>query len=85
MNRSDVPPLKPHLPAGMTLAQAQEKLDSLPFHHGIDFGDGLVSKSAAPVDFIKSFADALLAPVDLTGRSMLDIGAWTGAYSFEAK
>lgn len=76
---------KPNLPDGMTLAQAQEKLDSLIFHHGIDFGEGLVSKSSAPVDFIRSFAAALFSPVDLVGRSMLDIGAWTGAYSFEAK
>lgn len=77
--------IKPHLPAGMTLAEAQEKLDSMIFHHGMDFGDGLIAKSVAPVDFIRAFGEALLGNVDFKGRSMLDIGAWTGAYSFEAK
>ena len=76
---------RPHLPAGLTLEQAQERLDSFYFHHSIDFGDGLVAKSPAPLEFIKGSADALFEQLDLTGKSMLDIGAWTGAYSFEAK
>lgn len=75
----------PHLPAGMTLAQAQEKLDTMIFHHGMDFGGGLVAKSQAAAWYIKDTADALLSGLNLAGRSLLDIGAWTGAYSFEAK
>lgn len=69
----------------MTIAAAQARLDAHIFHHGIDFGDGLVAKSSAPPDFIDQMGSALFEPLDLTGKSMLDIGAWTGAYSFEAK
>ena len=76
---------KPILPAGMTLSQAQDKLDSLVFHHGIDFGDGLVSNSLASAGFVKEAADAFFLNTNLAGRTVLDIGAWTGAYSFEAK
>lgn len=79
------PDRKPTLPAGMTMADAQAQLDAHIFHHGIDFGDGLVSKSMAPPDYIDQIASAFFSPLDLNGRSMLDIGAWTGAYSFEAK
>lgn len=77
--------IKPHLPIGMTLEQAQAKLDTLVFHHGMEFGDGLEAKSRAPVDYINALADALYSNIALTGHSLLDIGAWTGAYSFEAK
>jgi len=75
----------PHLPEGMTLVEAQAKLDTLYFHHGMEFGGGLVATSSAPADYVKRYADAFFSAVDLSGRSVLDIGAWTGAYSFEAK
>ena len=75
----------PVLPDGVTLAEMQAKLDELIWHHSIDFGDGLVSKSQAPVAFINATAEALFDGLDLRDRSLIDIGAWSGAYSFEAK
>ena len=76
--------LSPNLPEGMTLADAQAKLDTHIFHHGMDFGEGLIAKSLAPVDYINATSDAFYAGLDLRGKSVLDIGAWTGAYSFTA-
>ena len=75
----------PVLPAGLSVADLQAKLDNYYFHHSIDFGGGLVSKSRADHRFIEQTAEALFGAFDLRDRSMLDVGAWTGAYSFEAK
>lgn len=77
--------LRPNLPPGMSLAEAQAKLDSMVWHHSLDFGEGLVSKSAATVDFINKSAEILFGQLDMAGKSMLDVGAWTGAFSFDAK
>jgi tRNA (mo5U34)-methyltransferase len=51
--------------------------------HSIDFGDGLVSPGVNSLDFLRWDFDELRLP-DLHGRSVLDIGAWDGFYSFEA-
>ncbi len=75
----------PALPANVTIAEMQAKLDSLYFHHSMNFGDGLVSKALASVEFVERTADSLYGSLDLTGRSLLDVGTWTGAYAFEAK
>ena len=59
-----------------------------PWFHNIDLGDGIVT---APDHFLGDyprfkfarFADAL--PVDLAGKSVLDIGCNAGFYSVEMK
>lgn len=79
------PKRTPHCPPGVSIAEMQVRLDSHHFHHGIDFGSGLASKADASVDFVNQTAEALLGGVDLRGRSVLDIGTWSGAYAFEAK
>ena len=48
--------------------------------HTIDLGDGLVTKGDSPSSEI--IAQAM---PDVTGKSVLDIGAWDGKYSFEAE
>jgi tRNA (mo5U34)-methyltransferase len=57
---------------------------SVPFWwHSIDFGDGVVSKGQITPDghrFIASFF-----PNDLNGKTVLDVGAWDGYYSFECE
>ena len=65
--------------------QTQALIDSMNWHHSIDFGNGLTSKAHASLEQTNAFADALLGPLDLAEKSLLDIGAWNGAYSFEAK
>lgn len=47
--------------------------------HSIDLGDGLVTKGLPPSKLIaRSFPD-------VAGKSVLDIGAWDGKYSFQAE
>lgn len=69
----------------MTAREIQKKVDSYYWHHSIDFGNGVISKGSGSLEYIKSQGNALYDGVNLTDRSLLDIGAWNGAFSFEAK
>ena len=60
----------------------QAAVDAVPFWwHSIDFGDGVVSPGHKTPEIL---ADELatLDLGDLTGRSVLDVGAWDGGFSF---
>jgi tRNA (mo5U34)-methyltransferase len=48
--------------------------------HTIDLGDGLVTAGDSPASEIIS-----ISLPDVLGKSVLDIGAWDGKYSFEAE
>jgi tRNA (mo5U34)-methyltransferase len=56
----------------------------LKWFHQIDFGNGIVSNGIAKRDYINSKADACFRH-GVAGKSVIDIGCWDGAYSFEAK
>jgi Protein of unknown function (DUF1698). len=61
----------------------QTKADALRWFHTIDLGQGVITKG---VDVSQSERLARLQlPDDLSGRSVLDIGAWDGFFSFEAE
>src|SRR5262245_39989860 len=53
--------------------------------HSIDLGNGIVTPGHKTPALEAEEAAAFFDRVDLTGRSVLDIGAWNGFYSFEAK
>lgn len=53
------------------------------FHSPIDFGDGIVSKPWHVQRRFRRRLRLLEIPADLTGMSVLDIGAWDGYFSFE--
>ena len=59
--------------------EEQQQMESIPWFHSIDLGDGVVTEGASeiqiPEEQFPSFA----------GRSVLDIGAWDGYYSFMAE
>ena len=58
----------------------QEKIDSMPYwYHKIELPDGITTPGWAPVD-----VDRYSIPEDLTGKRVLDIGAWDGFWTFEA-
>lgn len=63
----------------------REKIDSYSRWHSIDFGEGLRSVGSKSSAILRVEADAIFAPLDLHGKSVLDIGAWDGHFSFEAK
>jgi tRNA (mo5U34)-methyltransferase len=60
-------------------ADVQAQADALGWYHSIDLGDGVVTKGTSgpplPLDRLPEFE----------GRSVLDIGAWDGYYSFLAE
>lgn len=61
------------------LSQLQADVDSVQWFHTIDLGDGLVTKGfSAPTVLEKDLPD-------FTGKSVIDIGAWDGKYSFLAE
>lgn len=60
----------------------QQEIDSLAWFHSMDLGEGLQSHGLAAA----SVAHAIDAHLpDFKGKSVLDIGAWDGRYSFLAE
>jgi tRNA (mo5U34)-methyltransferase len=60
----------------------QTKADALRWFHTIDLGQGVVTRGAdnSPMRLAR-----IQLPEDLSDRSVLDVGAWDGFYSFEAE
>ncbi len=61
------------------------RVSALPWHHSIDLGGGVITAGNKSLAGCTSEAALIFDRVDLTGRSVLDIGAWNGFFSFEAK
>ena len=53
--------------------------------HSIPLRPGIVTPGGKPLGQLEAECHALLGPLDLTGRSVLDIGAWNGFFSLAAK
>ena len=60
-------------------ADLQAQADALHWYHTIDLGHGVVTKGDSAQD------EGTGVLPDVTGRSVLDIGAWDGKYSFLAE
>ena len=67
----------------------QSKIDEIRWYHEFDFGNNLKARSFEPdVDGhrrIWSFIEQHLESVDFRGKTVLDIGAWDGYWSFYAE
>jgi len=63
------------------VAQLQAEVDSFAWYHSIDLGNGVVTKGQSVMAEMVT-EDQL---PDFRGRSVLDIGAWDGYYSFLAE
>ncbi len=61
------------------LSDLRQRVNSVVWYHSIDLGDGIVTDG-----FAKTFLDGPQLP-DFTGKTVLDIGAWDGYYSFLAE
>ncbi|MDD1444271.1 DUF1698 domain-containing protein [Dolichospermum sp. ST_sed3] len=58
----------------------REKVQAIPYwYHKIELPYGIVTPGWAPID-----SSAYRIPTDLTGKCILDIGAWDGYWTFEA-
>lgn len=53
--------------------------------HSIDLGNGIVTPGGKSAELLRAEAETVFGPISLTGKSVLDIGAWDGFFSFEAK
>ncbi|MDO8424726.1 MAG: hypothetical protein Q7S70_02185, partial [bacterium] len=77
-------------PSGMAKEAVLEKVKKIPFWwHGVELGYGIVSPGHHGGISHPSGDKAILRhmnlPENLTGKSVLDIGAWDGFYSFAAE
>jgi len=61
------------------------QIAAYPWYHSIDLGHGVVTPGTKPLPVCAAEASAIFDRVDLSGRSVLDVGAWNGLFSFEAK
>jgi tRNA (mo5U34)-methyltransferase len=66
----------------MNVDEIKTGMGNVNWYHTIDLGHGLVTPG---VDDTPQRTAQLEIPKDLTGKSVLDIGAWDGALSFEAE
>ena len=66
----------------MTDSDLQARVDALRWYHTIDLGSGVVTRG---VDDTPAKLTKIDLPADLSGKTVLDIGAWDGFFSFEAE
>jgi len=64
----------------MTTEELQAKVDAFPYwYHRIELPGGVITPGWAPIQM-----EAYRVPRDLTGKRILDVGAWDGFWAFEA-
>ena len=64
----------------MDADEIKRRVDALPYwYHKIELPGGLTTPGTFPVD-----VDVYRMPADLTGKRVLDVGAWDGFWTFEA-
>ena len=66
----------------MNVEETQAAVDAVTWYRTIDLGHGITTPGS---DHTPARMGLLGLPADLSGRSVLDIGAWDGAFSFEAE
>jgi len=53
--------------------------------HSFTFSDGTTVRGRKSPETMRAEFDAFLGPIDFAGQTVIDIGAWNGGFSFEAK
>jgi len=66
-------------------AEALSELGEKGWFHSFELSDGTLVRGAKALDLLRAEFDAVFAPLPLDGQSVLDVGAWNGAFSFEAR
>ncbi len=66
----------------MTATDLQQRVAAHRWYHSIDLGDGVVTRG---IDDTPVRLARLQLPGSLAGRTVLDIGAWDGFFSFECE
>jgi tRNA (mo5U34)-methyltransferase len=65
------------------IARLRDELGQLGWYHSIQLADGRVIKGLQSIEILKERIARYPIPEDLTGKRVLDIGAWDGWFSFE--
>jgi len=63
----------------------QSRIAAFQWHHSINLGGGVVTSGNKSAALCMDEAALIFDRVEVSGRSVLDIGAWNGFFSFEAK
>lgn len=61
------------------------RIKSYHWFHSINLGEGIVTPGIKTRIEISREADAIFGPISLHNRSVVDIGAWNGCFTVEAK
>ncbi|HEV3471526.1 MAG TPA: methyltransferase domain-containing protein [Pyrinomonadaceae bacterium] len=73
----------------MSESSLKARVDGISWYHEFDFGGGLVARSSAPdAEWHRTvwrFIERQLEAVDFRGKTVLDVGAWDGYWSFFAE
>jgi tRNA (mo5U34)-methyltransferase len=69
---------------GVAVKVAQERVDALRWFHSIDLGNGIITKGSKRIDRLKKEADIVFQH-GVVDRTVLDIGASDGWFSFQAE
>jgi tRNA (mo5U34)-methyltransferase len=70
---------------GNEVSEKQKAVDAVPFWwHSIDVGDGILTKGKVKAEYLDRVWRSMELP-DLHGKSVLDVGAWDGYFSFKAE
>src|SRR5687768_13077826 len=67
------------------LRERAKELASIHWHHSIRLFPDLLMKGSKSESLLEAERAAILGPLDLGGRAVLDIGSWNGYFAFEAK
>jgi 2-polyprenyl-3-methyl-5-hydroxy-6-metoxy-1,4-benzoquinol methylase len=65
--------------------EALSQLGTEGWFHSFELSDGTLVSGNKTLGVLRAEFDAVFAPLALDGQSVLDVGAWNGAFSFEAK
>jgi tRNA (mo5U34)-methyltransferase len=66
----------------MTSEELKSQIATVKWHHSIDLGNGIVTPGQ---DNSRKKLERLRLPESFAGKTVLDIGAWDGFFSFEAE
>jgi tRNA (mo5U34)-methyltransferase len=69
----------------MDTSAISEKVREYFWFHSIDLGNGTVTPGKKSPEIHAAEAAAFFDPIEIKGATVIDIGAWNGFYSFEAK
>lgn len=68
--------------SGLTPEELRSRASKIKWHHSLDLGNGVVTSGQ---DNSPKKLKRLRLPESLAGKSVLDVGAWDGFFSFEAE